>query len=187
MVKMGLIEKEQINLQHLLWGLKLSDGDNRTVLRNQWAAQFIHKKPTIKTCEEIVWFNFTNKRFTGNFNQILNWLIVYESIINYGGYNRMNDKTRALAIKLGSQLGYAAKNDNNPKAGKGKLIMMRKARKITQFLDQIISFQVRYGISVNREILQTIGENNFEYFRQFTIISALNSFNYKKQENTDES
>lgn len=177
------LDKERINLQHLLWSLKLYDGDNRTILRNRWAEQLLHKLPTINTCEEIVWKNFMNKKYNRDFNQILNWLKYYESIINYGGNRHMNDETRSLAIKLGSQLGFAAKNDSNPKAGKGKLIMMRKARKISQFLDQIISFQVRYGISVNKEILSSINEVNFDYFRQFTIISALNTFNYKEKKN----
>lgn len=180
------IEKENINLQHLLWSLKLREGDNRTVLRNKWADQFLHRIPAIKTCEEIVWKNFMSKKYNKDFNQILKWLKTYESIINYGGNSQMNDDTRNLAIKLGSQIGYAAKNDSNPKAGKGKLIMMRKARKISQFLDQIISFQVRYGISINKEILAKIDEGNFDYFRQFTIISALNTFNFKKQENNNE-
>jgi len=181
------IDKESINLQYLLWSLKLQEGDNRSVLRNKWANHFLHRIPSIKTCEEIVWKNFMSKKYNRNFNQILKWLKIYESIINYGGNSQMNDETRTLAIKLGSQLGFAAKNDSNPKAGKGKLIMMRKARKITQFLDQIISFQVRYGISINKEILEKINEGNFDYFRQFTIISALNSFNFKKQEINNES
>ena len=181
-----ILEKENINLQYLMWGLKISAGDNKSVLRDKWAELFLHRKPTINICEKIVWVNFMNKQFDKDFNQILKWIINYESIINYGGNNLMNDETRDIAIKLGSQLGYAAKNDNNPKAGKGKLIRMRKSRKITQFLDQIISFQMRYGISVNKEILQKINEENFEYFRQFTIISALNSFNFNKKENTNE-
>jgi len=181
------IEKANINLQFLLWALKLQDGDNRTVLRNQWAEKFLHRIPTIKICEEIVWKNFMHKQFSKDFSQILKWVSFYEKIINYGGNKNMNDETRELAIKLGSQLGYVAKNDNNPKAGKGKLIMMRKARKITQFLDQIISFQVRYGVLINKEILQKVNEKNFEYFRQFTIISALNSFNFKQKENKNES
>lgn len=172
------IDKNKINLQYLLWALKLSVGDDRTVLRNRWAENVLHRKPTIQICETIVTKNFLNKSFKRDFRSILDWLNLYEPIINYGGNKAMDDETKDLAIKLGSQLGYAAKTSANPNVGKGKLIAIRKSRKLSQFLDLIISFQLRYKISINKEILSKINEKNFDYFRQFTLISALNSFNY---------
>ena len=93
----------------------------------------------------------------------------------------MTDELRDLAIKFGRQIGFAAKNDKNPTAGKGRLITLRKTRTLKQFLDEVIRLQSRYDISVNSKILKSINEENFDYFRQFTIISALNSFNAKKE------
>jgi len=179
-----LIEEKQINLQHLLWDLKLAKGDSSddpTIFRNHWAEAILKHKPTISICEKIVGKNFMNPTFHRNFFGILNWLRMYETIIQYGGNKTMDDETRELAIKLGSQLGFAAKSDENPKAGKGRLFAMRKSRKLSQFLDHLIVFQGRYNICVNKEILQKINEENFEYFRQFVIISAFNSFNYNPQ------
>lgn len=180
----NLIGEKQINLQHLLWDLKLAKGDSAddpTILRNQWAEAILKHKSTIGICERIVGKNFMNPTFHKNFFRILNWLRMYETIIQYGGNKAMDDETRELAIKLGSQLGFAAKSDENPKAGKGRLIAMRKSRKLSQFLDHLIVFQGRYNVCVNKEILQKINEENFEYFRQFAIISAFNSFNYNPQ------
>jgi hypothetical protein len=180
----NLMEGKQINLQHLLWDLKLAKGDSSddpTIFRNQLVEAILNHKPTIGICERIVGKNFVNPTFHRNFFGILNWLRMYETIIQYGGNKTMDDETRELAIKLGSQLGFAAKSDENPKAGKGRLIAMRKSRKLSQFLDHLIVFQGRYNVCVNKEILQKINEENFEYFRQFAIISAFNSFNYNPQ------
>jgi len=179
-----LIGEKQINLQHLLWDLKLAKSDSvndPTIFRNQWAGAILNHKPTIGICEKIVVKNFMNPAFHQNFYSIITWLRMYETIIKYGGNKTMDDETRELAIKLGSQLGYAAKSDENPKAGKGRLIAMRKSRKLSQFLDHLIVFQGRYNICINKEILQRINEQNFDYFRQFAIISAFNSFNSNPQ------
>lgn len=155
---------------------------DRATLRNEWAEKVLNLKSTIFTLEKLVWNNFSKKDFYGTFDNIIDWLKIYESRINYGGNKMMNDEIRDLAIKLGSQIGFAAKNDRNPTVGKGKLISMKKSRTLSKFLDQLISFQSRYNLVINKEILTSINEDNFDYFRQFTIISALNSFNFSKKE-----
>ena len=105
---------------------------------------------------------------------------MYETIIQYGGNKAMDDETRELAIKLGSQLGHVAKGDPNPNVGKGKLFALRKSRKKERFLSILNSFQLRYNeFSINKKILLTLCNENFDYFKQLTMISALNSFNYK--------
>ncbi|MBC8185754.1 hypothetical protein H8E88_32105 [candidate division KSB1 bacterium] len=184
-----VIEQNNMNIQHLLWALKLNDGDDRTVLRNRWADHLLNRKPTIKTCEEIVWKNFMNKNFHGNFYQILNWLNIYESIINYGGNKHMNNEIRELAVNLGKQLGYFnPKIEDNPNIRKGKLIQLRKAKNLKQFNEVVVSFLFRYNtLKISSNYVQLINEQNFDYFRQFTLISALNTFNSKqKKENQNE-
>lgn len=183
------IEKSKINLQHLLWDLKLYNGENRTFLRNKWAHHLLNRKPTIKTCEDIVWVNFMNRNFNGNFYQILNWLNIYEPIINYGGNKHMDNNIRELAINLGKQLGYFdPKSEDNPNIRKGKLIQLKKAKNLKQFNEVIVSFLFRYGnLNISNKYMQLIDEKNFDYFRQFTLISALNTFNNRlKKENKNE-
>ncbi len=188
-----LIEERQINLQHLLWDLKKvkkesikvkrrKTNEDLTVLRNEWAKAVLNHKPTISICEKIVWTNFMNPSFHQNFFRILNWLRIYETIIQYGGNKAMDDETRELAIKLGSQLGHVAKGDPNPNVGKGKLFALRKSRRKERFLSILNSFQLRYNeFSINKKILLTLCDENFDYFKQLTLISALNSFNYKSE------
>ncbi len=167
-------------IEHLLWDLKSYSDEDQTVLRNKWAEKVIKQQSNISIIEHISMRNFSDKKYTGNFYNLLIWSKLYESLIKYGGNKMMTDEERDLAIKLGTQIGMAAKMDENSTAGKGKLISLRKCRKLNQFLEVIMSFQMRYDIIVNKEILTKINEQNFDYFRQFTIISALNKFNSNK-------
>ncbi|MDP8204426.1 MAG: hypothetical protein P9L95_07835 [Candidatus Tenebribacter mawsonii] len=181
-------ENNSITFFHLLQELLLWKNDknqklDRAIIRNEWAEKVLKRKSTIKIIEKLVCMNFSKKDFRNNFFSLIEWLIMYESLINYGGNKMMNDEIRDLAIKLGNQIGFAAKNDKNPTAGKGKLISMKKARTLSKFLDQIISFISRYNLVLNRDFLTSINEENFDYFRQFTIISALSSFNISRKEN----
>lgn len=179
----------QLNLQHLLWELKLAKNDKnknlgRTLLRNNWAEQVLKRKPTISTIEEIAFFKFVSKDYKGNFDNLIRWLKLYESLINYGGNKMMNDEMRDIAINLGKQI-VGGMEEKVKKSGKelkqerGKLISLRKARTLSKFLEQIVGLQIRYDLTINKEILEKIDEKNFDYFRQFAIISALNSFNWK--------
>ena len=179
-------ENSKITFFHLLQELLLWKDDknpklDRAIIRNDWSENVLRRKSTINTIEKLVCKNFSKKDFRNNFYNITEWLKMYESLINYGGNKMMNDEIRDLSIRLGNQIGFAAKNDKNPTAGKGKLISMKKARTLSKFLDQIISFQSRYNLVLNKEILTSINESNFDYFRQFAIISALNLFNSKTE------
>ncbi len=181
-------ENSKITFFHLLQELLLWKDDknpklDRAIIRNEWSENVLRRKSTINSIEKLVCKNFSKKDFRNNFYNITEWLKMYESLINYGGNKMMNDEIRDLSIRLGNQIGFAAKNDKNPTAGKGKLISMKKSRTLSKFLDQIISFQSRYNLIFNKEILTSINEGNFDYFRQFTIISALNSFNISRKEN----
>jgi hypothetical protein len=186
-----LFEKvdSQFNLQHLLWELKLAKSDknknlDRTLLRNDWAEQVLTRKSTISTIEKVAFYNFSSKNYKGDFYNLIIWLKLYESLINYGGNKMMNDEMRDVAINLGKQIVIGMekkvkKSGKELKQERGKLISLRKARTLSKFLEQIISFQIRYDLTIKKEILKKIDEKIFDYFRQFTIISALNLFNSK--------
>lgn len=157
-----------------LYEMALSD-------RDEWAKAVLSKQPTIGIVERLVCRNVNR-----SYNQAIDFLKIYESYIYYGGNMAMNDEIRDLAIKLGSQIGMYALQDKNPKAGKGKIIQLRKSRNLESYLDVLISLQTRYGVVLNRELLNQINEENFEYVRQFSIIQAMNIVNSKAKSDKKE-
>ncbi|MCD4779101.1 MAG: hypothetical protein K8S27_00920 [Candidatus Omnitrophica bacterium] len=182
-------EKFQEKFEHLLWNLKLSkkeqnDKTDLTLFRNKWAEAVLKRKSTLSIIEQIIVTNFMNKKFFGDFSLLLEWLVMYESLTNYGGNRNMNGELREVAINFGKQIVGSARGEQNKNTLKGKLIKLRKSRTLTNFLDQIISIQARYELSINNDILTKLNDSNFVCFRQFTIISALNAFNAGKKSST---
>jgi hypothetical protein len=186
-------KNNKINFFHLLQELLLAKDDknkkiDRAIIRNEWAEKVLKRKSTIKIIEKLVCKNFSKKDFRNNFYNIIEWLKMYELLINYGGNKMMNDEIRDIAINLGKQIVIGMKEKVN-KTGKkmsgekGQLISLRKARTLKKFLEKIINLQFRYELIIKKEILEKINEEIFDYFRQFTIISALNLFNSIKTEN----
>lgn len=185
-----LIDKNnKISFLHLLQELLLAKDEknqklDRALLRNKWAEKVLKRKSTIKIIEKLTCNNFAKKDFRNNFHNTIEWLKMYESLINYGGIKMMNDEMRDVAINLGKQIvigmeDKARKSGKDLKQERGKLISLRKTRTLNKFLEQIISLQIRYDLTIKKEIMNKIDEKIFDYFRQFTIISALNSFNSK--------
>jgi len=99
----------------------------------------------------------------------------------------MNKETQNLAIKLGTSIGQgilrlvddSQKIDEKKNARNGRkyIIGLYKSRNFNQFLDAIIRLQNKYKIVLNKELIQQIDQQNYEYVKQFSIISALNQIN----------
>ena len=121
----------------------------RANIRNEWADKVLKRKSTIQIIEKLVWKNFSKKDFRYDFKNILEWLIMYESLINYGGNKMMNDEMRDVAINLGKQIVIGMqekvkKSGKDLKQERGKLISLRKTRTLNKFLEQIIGLQIRH-------------------------------------------
>lgn len=176
-----LLSKQNISMKSLFHDIVdysyLSGAGNQKYdlavsIRDKWAKAVLNKQSTLSMIERVV---CTNK--DRNPHSAVKFSKAYESYINYGGNMAMNDEIRDLAIKLGSQIGMAVNEKKNLKAGKSKIIQLRKARNLRSFNDVIISMQFKFGIIVGRDLLDSINEDNFEYVRQFTVIQALNICN----------
>lgn len=88
----------------------------------------------------------------------------------------MNDEIRDFALYLGYKIGTAVvKDKGNTKIGKAKIIQLRKSRSLESFLDVVISIQSRFGIQIDKKLLDSINVDNFNYVRQFCVINALNT------------
>ncbi|MGB3617992.1 MAG: hypothetical protein WBA12_07725 [Catalinimonas sp.] len=123
---------------------------------------------------------------------------LYEPIIQYGGNMNMNKELQERAINLGTSIGQGIlrfaepgeKPDTkkNARDGRRYVIGLYKARTVAQFNDAIIRIMNRYGVVVSKELIANVSSANFEYLKQFAIISALNQINSAlKSKQNDES
>jgi hypothetical protein len=162
---------------------------------NKVAENIIRVRSIINEAETVAATKFSEDN-NYNFGVILKMVKFYESYINYGGNSNMEDALRDRAVKLGNMIGYRIfekeKEKNKGKkpsgsAGKGEIVRLRKCRRLNLFLEQLIRLQSKYDIVISKEITDNIDEENFGYFRQFTIISAMNTFISQGWEKKDKS
>lgn len=162
---------------------------------NKIAENIIRVRSIINEAETVAAIKFSENN-NYSFDVILNMIKFYESYIKYGGNGNMEDALRDRAVKLGNLIGYRIyekeKERNKGKrpagsAGKGEIISLRKCRRLNLFLEQLIRLQSKYDIFISKDITDNIDEENFGYFRQFTIISAMNTFISQGWEKKDNS
>ena len=118
--------------------------------------------------------------------------ISYETLTN----SIIMEKTdlQKLAVRLGSQLGrgileYNVKEPTitppdkdqiaNAKQGRKYIVRLRKARRFSDFLEQLQSVQTRYYLFLKRDFLDNVSEIDFPWVKQFILLSAMNQLNRK--------
>ena len=108
--------------------------------------------------------------------------------IKYGGNKSMNANLQEKAINLGTSIGVGIllfenkdsknnKKKENIKKARKYIIGIRKAGNFEKFSDALIRIQERFLLSVSKELLQQINNDNFAYIQKFIIISMLNQVN----------
>jgi hypothetical protein len=157
--------------------------------RDKVLGKLIKTKPIIQEMESLFFdcFRYTmaneNVGFK-NYKQLLLLLNLYEPIVKYGGNKYMNPELQQRAINLGKSIGQGILNYDanqsktaNAKQGRAYIIAIRKARTLTQFLDELTRILFKFGNSISNDILREINQENFIYIKQFATISALNQLN----------
>ena len=120
-------------------------------------------------------------RLTDSYEQLTNPLLMEQPAL------------QERAIKLGAQIGQGILNyqdrasdreklstsqrQANAKQGRKYIVALRKARRYPDFLEQLGRVQIRYGLLVSREFLDTLTETEFPWVKQFVLLSALNQLN----------
>ena len=157
-----------------------SKNDNKTIVRNRVCERILKKAKIMDIVEP---FLFTmNKSKRHYFNDLFKFVMEYENLID-GGNSVMDANARQLAVKLGHVIGHAITNETRG-SGKGDLFKLRKTRTIPDFLEEVNRLQFRYGLSLSKEIYDgVITVSNFKEFKQYVMISALNTFNYRSSKN----
>lgn len=115
------------------------------------------------------------------YNDLVKFTTQYELIVNQ--QIMQNEELQRRALNLGSQVGQGILNYNqndrktNARQGRKYIIALRKANQFAGFMDQLSRVQSRFTLNISRDLLEGINEDNYDWIKQFVIISALNQIN----------
>lgn len=163
------IEKAEINIKEVM---KLlidfsQKNKNRTVVRNRVCERILKKQSILDLVESHVF----NADMT-YIKPLVEFIIKYETIIRKEG-NAMTIDAQEAAVTLGKRIGMKVAENGK----KGDLFALRKARRKTDFLNELNRLQFKCNLVVPPDIYEgSLTDSNFIEFKQFCMIAALNSF-----------
>jgi len=171
------LERNNLDLKKVMTLLVDFDqpkSESKTILRNRVCENILKKKSVVDQIEQHVFR--INKSKTQNIRPLYDFVILYEKIIREGG-STMDQETIDIAVSVGKTIGISIAPSG--KKGKGDLFRLRKTRKPEDFLNEINRIQMKYGTRISAELYNRGQkmEENFNEFKQFCMIAALNTFN----------
>jgi hypothetical protein len=144
----------------------------QTLVRDKICERMLKKQPIIDLVERHVFH--ANVGFV---KPLLDLAIEYQSLLREG--DEMYREEQEAAVDLGRCVGKAVGKSANGK--KGDLFALRKSRRMVDFLEQLNRLQFRLGndFNVPPEVYEgKLTDKNFQEFKQFCMIAAVNSFNF---------
>lgn len=140
--------------------------ENRTLLRNRICERILKKQSVLELIES---FMFSSKI---NFvKPLADFVYKYEPIIRKEASMTMD--AQEAAVTLGKRIGITVAENGK----KGDLFTLRKARRKTDFLNELNRLQFKCNLIVPPDIYEgRLTDLNFIEFKQFCMIAALNSF-----------
>lgn len=163
------IEKSGINIKEVMRLLIdfSQKNDNRTLIRNKVCERILKKQSILDLVESHVFS--TELTFI---KPLVEFVIKYEPIIRKEGKDMTIDAQDAAVI-LGKRIGMTIAENGK----KGDLFALRKARRKTDFLNELNRLQFKCKLIVPPDIYEgKLTDSNFVEFKQFCMIAALNSF-----------
>jgi len=166
---------------------------NNHLWRNRILQRVLQKKPILQDVEQLA-FRKSLQQVFPYIGNLLDFTRHYQLIIQEG--RGMTKEQVEVAVNLGRQIVISAKeaakdvSDSNFDRVKGDLFTLRKARKVTDFLEQLNRIQFRYNITVSNQLLGGILEEpgvSFADFKSYCLLAALNTYNnFKRAKETIE-
>jgi hypothetical protein len=163
------IEKSEINIKEVMRLLIdfSQKNANRTLIRNKVCERILKKQSILDLIESHVF----NADIT-YLKSLIEFVIKYEPIIRKEG-NAMTIDAQEAAVTLGKRIGMTVAEHGK----KGDLFALRKARRKTDFLNELSRLQFKCRLVVPPDIYEgKLTDSNFIEFKQFCMIAALNSF-----------
>lgn len=177
------LNESGINLKEVMTTLIdfSQDNDmNKTLVRNKVCERILKKQYIVDLIERFVYH--TSRSENKFIKPLAEFAEIYEKTIYEGDI--MKQDLIDIAVKLGKTIGSIVGDDD--KRDKGVLFRLRKTRKPEDFLSEISRIQMKYDVSVTKDIYEKgeLFNSNFNEFKQFCMIAALNSYNAKTSEKT---
>lgn len=175
------IEKNKISIKEVMTSLIDHDQkkyENKTMMRNKVCERILKKNSVVKLIEQHAFhINKSKKQYI---KPIHDFVIEYEKILKEAN-DKVDQAIIDTAVSLGKTIGFSVASAG--RKGKGDLFRLRKTRKPEDFLNEINRIQIKYGALITSELYGKGQEfeNNFQEFKQFCMIAALNTFNAKSQ------
>lgn len=148
--------------------------ENKTLLRNRVCERMLKKQSILELVEKHIFC--TEISFL---KPLMDMLMAYELLIRED--DDMFQDVQGVAVKLGRSVGMAVGHSTYGK--KGDLFQLRKSRRKVDFLEQLNRLQFKLGSEFNvpSDVYEgKLTDENFTEFKQFCMVSALNSYNYAK-------
>ena len=102
-------------------------------------------------------------------------VLVYELLLREG--DSLFKEEQEAAVSLGKRIGSAVGNSGG---NKGDLYALRRCRRKVDFLEQLNRLQFRLGSEfiIPKDVYEgKLTDENFQEFKQFCLIAALNAYN----------
>ncbi|WP_214658861.1 hypothetical protein [Candidatus Formimonas warabiya] len=151
-----------------------SKNENKTLTRNRVCERILKKQTILDLVEKHVFHADLTY-----FKPLLDMLLIYELLIKEE--NAMFKDEQETAVTLGRNVGMAVGKSSGGK--KGDLFALRKSRRKVDFLEQLNRLQFKLGndFIVPADVYTgKLTDENFQEFKQFCMVAALNSYNYAK-------
>jgi len=141
--------------------------ENRTLIRNRVCERILKQRSILELIELHIFH--TNRAYI---KPLFDFVIKYEPIVRKEVDNMTLEEQNA-AVTLGKRVGMVVGKNGK----KGDLFTLRKARKKTDFLNEVNRLQFKYNLTVPPDVYEgKLTDSNFVEFKQFCMIAALNSF-----------
>jgi len=146
----------------------------RTVLRN-----ILHKKQILPLLVSHAFSINRETNKTQSVSELLKFAEIYEPLFWRKDMIEDRDQFLKAAKKLGEHIAIVLHERDDGR--KNRLYKLRRALKLQDFLREVNTLQERFELTVPEEIgTGLLGHHNFEEFRGFCLLNALNKFNQIK-------
>lgn len=188
------LEKEGKDLKKVM--ALLVDWDakkDKTLIRDRICRAMLNGRSILETTERLVYHLFGGKD-RAYLAPLVDFVVFYEK--NGRRTVGMKDEHREAAVRLGKRIGsIAGSNDREKgeKRGRSCLYSLRRSRSMVTFMEQLnrLQFRMAGGLVIPPDIYGgALSEANFQEFKQYCMICALNSYfaaqSSKQGDNTQE-
>ena len=160
------------DIAHSMIDFTAQRNENRSLERDRLLGSVLRKQSILRQAEAFAYH--INREGRQYFAPLFDFVIHYEDVLRKKGES-METQAREAAVTLGRRIGSVIAKEGGKK---GSLFALRKCRTLPDFLSELNRLQFKWKIAVPPAAYEgQLNQTNFEEFRGFCMLAALNSFN----------